>query len=1857
MIKHLHFYFAVFILSFYHLPAYAHTTAMLASTESDPDALVAQCVNAINGDYCKSTTDLTIVGPDLLVLQRFYNATNYVTGKQTAGWRTFSTHFLIMGKDPKADKSAKKGFERILAFTGERSGGIFKYSGWRQKDGITTDPLQIDIFENGTGMVNSYAMEMSGQTDHKNNLLHCSSQKCELVLGDGTKRIYEKVKKIPALILGEELFPYLSEQVIAPEYYRLLKEILPSGNQIFFSYNSEGHVALIEMKNAAQIKSLSWIRFNYESQKQGYLVKISTSDSKTLEYHFSKVLPSKGSEIYILTHVRGSHLILCTYEYQIKDRNCQLVKESYPQGNFIELDYDVQGRVKAIKEPDALSGNAAVSRSFVYGENYTDVFDALGTKTRYRYDQRLQLTAIENYNRQGQLCRTDKKFWGKDRENAGLLLAKATSDETGVVRSYCSYKYDSLGNVIEESLFGNLTGKEEVAISLDGEGQHIPSNGLECHRITRTYSQDGFNLLVTISNGPNSHVKYVYKNGTNLRIGDFTYESGIKNRVFHVYNEDAACVQIIEDDGYSEDQNVLGRVQDRHITSIHPKSCIPGVGLPEIIEEKVFDFSTKQEKVFKRCCNTYDASGYLLRSDTYDTEGAFAYAEQKNYNSLGQPILEINRFGQETRYTYDELGNLTSAITPHENKEFQYAYDHRNQLVSCIQVTQEGELRLTCAYDVLGQKTSITDQFRNNTCFEYDDFGRVIHVLYPQVYDENENVIQPSVHYAYDLFGNVVSMTDPNGYVTNKTYTLRNNPTKIFYPDGSEEWFKYDVGGTLIRKLSRDQILTCFQYDDKGRVTFEQTQTLGANRIGDEINTLKHEYKGFHCVEEQDCEIRTKYINDPFGRPIDILKFSGEYKESETRRTEIVYDSLSRISRKKIWFGTGQQDYSTECFEYDLAGHILDKRIEDAKGNLLLQQWFDYDANGRCIEEYGFIEGKKTTTLKTIYNSQGEPTCYIDALGNETHINSDNLYYNALGQNVMKKALTNPQGVKTEIEYDALGRVVSIIKNDPFGVLLSRQRLRYNAGGLKCCEMNDRVCNGEVIGTQLLRWKYGPMERLEEETEIFESGIERRTSYQYNSLGQTISKLMPGSPQPITYKYNSSGRLSDIQYADANKPKEHQIHFSYEYDCRGNIIRAKDILGTVIVRRFNPFGEITYESVYDGSHPGNLNHYSYDRMGRISSVKLPDKSLIQYNYDSLFSSTVKHLSSKGEVLFSHKYEEFDKCGRVLSEEIMGGKKKIEHSYDLNGKELQIKTPFYTENGAYDVFGRLNRQERKGSLKPLEASFSYSHLSQLDSEKGTINKKYLYDSFDNRLKVNDEPLIYELDRLISHSSAKYAYDPQGNLLRKTLDQEETQIETNILSQIIKVKKPDGSIVTFNYDGLGRRLLKKHEKNVSTYPFKKTLTVQSLIYIGNQEIGAIDDNIDGKIVELRIPGLSSEGISSKSVGIEIKGKPYVPLHDIVGNLIALADYASGDIVESYAYSAFSEEAIYDAHGNQIPESKVGNPWRYAEKRLDKETGLLYFGYRYYDPQVGRWVTPDPIGTLDGPNPYAYIHNNPLNCFDRLGLATESNSESFLEYFNDGEHEYYLSCSGSSLQDRYCVLCGGPVVVKGHTHQLPKVTYCNSFENRYPKNQRSKRFDLGLPETPNLGIGFINGILNSFQDALESARYLSDLAGGYNVRGVYNKSHGLLDLVESAMGLACIATLPVHLLHEMWDEFFATSSPDAMFLQICHSQGAIHVMNALLDYDPELRKRILVVAIAPAGYIYSKTCKQIVHYRAAPYRDFVPQFDQKGRIREKGTTIVLESQPGAPKFDHPFMSPTYQEAIRFRVKNYLKKGGKRI
>jgi RHS repeat-associated protein len=106
--------------------------------------------------------------------------------------------------------------------------------------------------------------------------------------------------------------------------------------------------------------------------------------------------------------------------------------------------------------------------------------------------------------------------------------------------------------------------------------------------------------------------------------------------------------------------------------------------------------------------------------------------------------------------------------------------------------------------------------------------------------------------------------------------------------------------------------------------------------------------------------------------------------------------------------------------------------------------------------------------------------------------------------------------------------------------------------------------------------------------------------------------------------------------------------------------------------------------------------------------------------------------------------------------------------------------------------------------------------------------------------------------------------------------------------------------------------------------------------------------------------------------------LPSYDGNGNILSAIDASNWTVAASYEYGPFGEPLKATGSAAAL------NPFRFSTKYTDAETGLLYYGFRYYDPSTGRWLTRDPIEENGGRNLYAMVGNDPISVLDYLGLA---------------------------------------------------------------------------------------------------------------------------------------------------------------------------------------------------------------------------------------------------------------------------------
>src|SRR5690625_2724773 len=140
-------------------------------------------------------------------------------------------------------------------------------------------------------------------------------------------------------------------------------------------------------------------------------------------------------------------------------------------------------------------------------------------------------------------------------------------------------------------------------------------------------------------------------------------------------------------------------------------------------------------------------------------------------------------------------------------------------------------------------------------------------------------------------------------------------------------------------------------------------------------------------------------------------------------------------------------------------------------------------------------------------------------------------------------------------------------------------------------------------------------------------------------------------------------------------------------------------------------------------------------------------------------------------------------------------------------------------------------------------------------------------------------------------------------------------------------------------------------------------------------------------------------------------YYPVYDGNGNVTGLIDTVDSSIAAIYEYGPFGEAIRASGPAAEL------NPFRFSTKYWDVETELPYYGYRYYSPEMGRWLNRDPIGEVGGTNLYAMISNNPVNYWDYLGLA-----KSCEDIINSPEFQTLPP----NLQAEILKACGPPQVI---------------------------------------------------------------------------------------------------------------------------------------------------------------------------------------------------------------------------------------
>lgn len=250
-----------------------------------------------------------------------------------------------------------------------------------------------------------------------------------------------------------------------------------------------------------------------------------------------------------------------------------------------------------------------------------------------------------------------------------------------------------------------------------------------------------------------------------------------------------------------------------------------------------------------------------------------------------------------------------------------------NRLIKEEIIGDQERLVKSYKYDLLGNRISSTDIFGNETLFAYDEFGRVVQIVYP-----NGAVI----HKKYDALGNVTEFQDGLGHCTKAAYTVRGKPYFIKYPDGTEERFEYTLKGELEKAIHRNGSYSLYEYDYLSRPTKKETYSPQ----GELISSGTRKYGAFHLEEETDAEgMKTTYCRNVAGLLTSMRK--GD------QRTDYEYDVLGRQAEIREYYN--ETEYTLTSRKFDFLDRLISETVKDSQGAVISKVEYAYDAAGNRI--------------------------------------------------------------------------------------------------------------------------------------------------------------------------------------------------------------------------------------------------------------------------------------------------------------------------------------------------------------------------------------------------------------------------------------------------------------------------------------------------------------------------------------------------------------------------------------------------------------------------------------------------------------------------------------------------------------------------------------------------------------------------------------------------------------------------------------------------------------------------------------------------------------------------------------------
>ncbi|WP_437297527.1 PAAR-like domain-containing protein [Sorangium sp. So ce426] len=714
---------------------------------------------------------------------------------------------------------------------------------------------------------------------------------------------------------------------------------------------------------------------------------------------------------------------------------------------------------------------------------------------------------------------------------------------------------------------------------------------------------------------------------------------------------------------------------------------------------------------------------------------------------------------------------------------------------------------------------------------------------------------------------------------------------------------------------------------------------------------------------------------------------------------------------------------------------LLTQVVRDARGEVSAVLFptgaaYSYarDERGRVTGVYGHGGGQEGLLLGYEHDAQHNVIAETDARGARTAYAHD-----GMGRSVSR---TDALGRITRVAYDPMGRPIRVERPDGTRTVAAYDRMGNPARLVDALGQTTQLgYEGTGVLTQIVepdgcvwRFAYTHKERLRAVT----NPKGERYVFHYDAAGR-VAQEDTFDGRTLRYGYRSSGRLGRIEQAADGTWRD------LFYDRAGNltadetpddVIRyARDRMGRLLGAVLEEPSGLPVQTWFERDRFGHVVcerqgdkavRFGYDARGRRIERVMPDGARTRYAYDALDAlSAIEHdghrLRIERDALGREVQRTSGKIGEDSETAIA-----VRSTYDAMDRLIEqratapapgVPKVLVARQWLYDARGRV---ERIDDARWGATAYRYDRVDRLlSAQRGDVREVFAYDPAGSITRMLDE--LAGKDDLGLLAPAPQAQDwmqpswtiERGGVLRKTetaayeidargrrtakvdlahyrenhpgggaaTEQDMTRYVWDCRDRLREVRLPDGTRVVMIYDAFGRRV----RKEVIGTAAVDLPRVAEFVWDG--DVLAADIGRErGARTFVHAPGTFVPLLQQQD------GSVLTYVNDHLGTPKELLD-PRGLVAWAAAHSAWGKvvEVQRDPISVLNHRTTIESPFRLLGQYADEETGLCYTRFRFFDPEIGGWCSPDPLGIQGGRNLFS-IDGSPTNVVDPLGLTTD-------------------------------------------------------------------------------------------------------------------------------------------------------------------------------------------------------------------------------------------------------------------------------